>query len=472
LIARQRQNARIKARLLRGYGFALPLLGRIERMSATLVRTIAFGAILLGLAGSGMRAEVAEALPRYQLEVGQEIHYQAESHFKYGDNALDDQQQWRLWVVAARAGGWRLIVENQRQRGSKSLGRFELLANGTIVPNRTLGYQLDPSALLVPLPSSAAEAASGWQSMDKQKQLRRQFRIVENKDAEADQIAIEFTSTSPMDEIYLSTSSSKALFDTAQGLVEKVETDTTQKYGIDGKGTSVTVLKGVERRDGQWIKTFAAEADLYFEADQKYDERVEQAQTAGDKASEILDDAKQILVALEKKLSIDELKLLASSKLESHESLAKYYQETAERLAKIIGKPAYEFDTTDMDGHKHALTDYRGKVVVLDFWYRGCGWCIRAMPQIKQIATTFEDQPVAVLGMNTDRDEQDARFVVDRLGLNYPSLKADGLPEKFGVRGFPTLLVIDRQGIVQDVHIGYSADLNEKLGQSIHKLLK
>jgi thiol-disulfide isomerase/thioredoxin len=118
------------------------------------------------------------------------------------------------------------------------------------------------------------------------------------------------------------------------------------------------------------------------------------------------------------------------------------------------------------------LADYRGKVVVLDFWYRGCGWCIRAMPQIKQIATTFEDQPVAVLGMNTDRDEEDARFVIDRLGLNYPSLKGEGLPEKFGVRGFPTLLVIDPQGIVQDVHIGYSPDLTEKVGQSIRKLLK
>ena len=83
---------------------------------------------------------------------------------------------------------------------------------------------------------------------------------------------------------------------------------------------------------------------------------------------------------------------------------------------------------------------------MLDFWYRGCGWCIRAMPQMKEVVAHYQAQPVEVFGMNTDDDEADARFVVDKLALNYPTLKADGLPEKYGVRGFPTLVIIDQSG--------------------------
>ena len=114
-----------------------------------------------------------------------------------------------------------------------------------------------------------------------------------------------------------------------------------------------------------------------------------------------------------------------------------------------MNKPSPEWDTTDLAGSAVSLAGCRGKVLVLDFWYRGCGWCIRAMPQMKQVATHFQGRPVAVLGMNTDRDQADAQFVVDKLALNYPTLKAEGLPEKYGVRGFPTLLVIDQAGVVR-----------------------
>ena len=115
---------------------------------------------------------------------------------------------------------------------------------------------------------------------------------------------------------------------------------------------------------------------------------------------------------------------------------------------------ARPWETKDLEGKTHSLEGYKGKVVILDFWYRGCGWCIRAMPQMKELAQDFKGQPVAVLGMNTDREEKDAKFVVDEMGLNYPVLKAEGLPEKYRVRGFPTLIIVDQAGKVADIHVG------------------
>jgi hypothetical protein len=58
------------------------------------------------------------------------------------------------------------------------------------------------------------------------------------------------------------------------------------------------------------------------------------------------------------------------------------------------------------------------------------------------------------------------------MGLNYANLKAAGLPEKYNVQSFPTLVVIDQEGIVRAVHAGYSPTLKEEVVRSVERLLK
>src|SRR5262249_2046148 len=138
--------------------------------------------------------------------------------------------------------------------------------------------------------------------------------------------------------------------------------------------------------------------------------------------------------------------------IKQHEQMASYYVEQAKNRLAVFDRPAADWSCQDLSGKQHALKDYRGRVLVLDFWYRGCGWCIRAMPQVKEVATHFADKPVTVFGMNTDRNEEDAQFVIDKMGLNYANLKAEGIPEKYKVRGFPTLIIVDQEGMVRDIH--------------------
>ena len=178
------------------------------------------------------------------------------------------------------------------------------------------------------------------------------------------------------------------------------------------------------------------------------------------------DEAKELLVAAEKAVTLSIVKEQLDHELKQHERMASYCTEEAQRRAEVIGRPAAEFKVDDLKGKPHELKDFKGKVVIMDFWYRGCGWCMRAMPQVKELAEEFRDQPVAVLGMNTDRKEDDAKFVIDKMGLTYLTLKAEGLPEKYGVRGFPTLVIIDKQGKVQDLHVGYSPDLQKEVGRN------
>jgi peroxiredoxin len=158
--------------------------------------------------------------------------------------------------------------------------------------------------------------------------------------------------------------------------------------------------------------------------------------------------------------------------LGEHEQQAQALVAEVEGRGTVLGKPSPDWSATDLAGKRHALKDYRGKVVLLDFWYRQCFWCLRAMPQVKEIAARFKDQSVAVLGMCIDAREEDARIVVQKMGLTYTNLRAAGLPEKYKVRTFPTLIVIDQEGVVRDMHVGYSPTLKEEVVKTVERLLK
>jgi thiol-disulfide isomerase/thioredoxin len=211
----------------------------------------------------------------------------------------------------------------------------------------------------------------------------------------------------------------------------------------------------------------AADAERFFSAK----ERLNRAEDANDATAQSLDAAAAALADLKNTLTTPEFQQQLDKEVEKFGGERKYLAEQLNARQALVGQPAEAFTTTDLDNNPQALTDYRGKVVLLDFWYRGCGWCIRAMPQIEQVSEHYRGQPVAVLGMNTDGNVDDAKFVVDKLGLAYPNLKAEGLPEKFKVSGFPTMILIDQQGIIRDVVPGWTATLKADFIAEIDQLL-
>ena len=72
--------------------------------------------------------------------------------------------------------------------------------------------------------------------------------------------------------------------------------------------------------------------------------------------------------------------------------LADVYDRKADPKYELWGKPVTDFSATDLDGKPISLQDYRGKVVLLDFWGAWCGFCIDEMPNLKKIYTTYKDQ--------------------------------------------------------------------------------
>lgn len=136
------------------------------------------------------------------------------------------------------------------------------------------------------------------------------------------------------------------------------------------------------------------------------------------------------------------------------------------------GDAAPDFALKDADGKEYKLADFKGKVVLLDFWATWCGPCVRAMPTIQKLHEAYKDKPVAIIGMNT-WERGNATEFVKKKGFTYLQLlKADDLAKEYGISGIPTLVLIDGAGKILHTAVGFSDDEEKELTKLIDEQIK
>ena len=137
-------------------------------------------------------------------------------------------------------------------------------------------------------------------------------------------------------------------------------------------------------------------------------------------------------------------------------------------LARARMAPAFAVTTTD--GQRVSMDELAGKVVLIDFWATWCGPCRQALPHMREIAKKFQGQPLVVLSISLDNDEQKWKDFVTKNEMTWPQYRDGGftgpVAKMFAVEAIPHTFTIDADGVLQDEHIG-DASIEGKLKKLI-----
>jgi cytochrome c biogenesis protein CcmG/thiol:disulfide interchange protein DsbE len=134
---------------------------------------------------------------------------------------------------------------------------------------------------------------------------------------------------------------------------------------------------------------------------------------------------------------------------------------------------APDFALKDANGKTVRLSDYKGKVVLLDFWATWCGPCRIEIPWFMDLERKLKDQGFSVLGVSMDDEGWDAvKPFVNELGINYRIVIGnDSTAEKYGgIEALPTTFLIDREGKIAAVHVGLTS--RNEIENGIEQLLQ
>jgi cytochrome c biogenesis protein CcmG/thiol:disulfide interchange protein DsbE len=117
---------------------------------------------------------------------------------------------------------------------------------------------------------------------------------------------------------------------------------------------------------------------------------------------------------------------------------------------------APSFAVTDLEGRRLALADFKGKVVLVDFWATWCEPCRVEIPAFVSLQSRYGPQGLQIVGISLDDDSTPVREFYARYHMNYPvALGSAALAEQFGgILGLPVAFLIDRGGRIRVKHVG------------------
>ena len=140
----------------------------------------------------------------------------------------------------------------------------------------------------------------------------------------------------------------------------------------------------------------------------------------------------------------------------------------------LTGQSAPDFVLKSSSGDNLRLSEYRGDVVMINFWATWCGPCRQEMPLLDDLYARYNRVGFNLLGVNIDDDASRAMRMIEELGVEFPVLFDDSkeVSRLYQVEAMPVTVLVDRQGTVRHVHHGYKPGYEEKYLTEIRSLLR
>ena len=139
-----------------------------------------------------------------------------------------------------------------------------------------------------------------------------------------------------------------------------------------------------------------------------------------------------------------------------------------------IRQQAPDFTLKSLEGTNLRLEEYRGQVVLINFWASWCGPCRQEMPLLDRLHHRYEDTGFAVLGVNVEGEVAPAQKIVDKTKVTFPVLidEQQKVSEMYSLEAMPSTVVVDRDGVVRYIHRGYKPGDEAKYVEVVKQLIR
>ncbi len=139
-----------------------------------------------------------------------------------------------------------------------------------------------------------------------------------------------------------------------------------------------------------------------------------------------------------------------------------------------IRDEAPDFTLKSLECNNLRLAEYRGQVVLINFWASWCGPCRQEMPLLDRLHHRYEDTGFTVLGVNVEGDAKPAQDIVDKTNVTFPVLidQDQKVSELYDLEAMPSTIVVDRDGVIRYIHLGYKPGDESKYVEVVKKLIR
>jgi peroxiredoxin len=166
------------------------------------------------------------------------------------------------------------------------------------------------------------------------------------------------------------------------------------------------------------------------------------------------------------------LLIIFMTRTSSGQGTTDYDEKFAAFRNSLIGKPIKDFKLTDLKNKTWNSKELKGQVTVINFWFTACKPCILEMPHLNKLVEENKTNPIVFIAPAPEEETQIKKFL-KKYSFDYNIIPSSlEFITVMGIENFPTHIIIDKEGIIRQVFIGYADDIKEKLQAEIDKLIK
>jgi len=143
-------------------------------------------------------------------------------------------------------------------------------------------------------------------------------------------------------------------------------------------------------------------------------------------------------------------------------------------VAKSVSGPAPDFTLKSQSGKNLRLSDYRGQVVMINFWASWCGPCRQEMPLLEDMYKRYAKLGFTILGVNVDNDSAKANSYLKDVKVSFPVLydTSSSVSKLYNVSAMPTTVLVDKNGNMRFLHMGYKPGYEKDYVKQVKQLIR